>query len=309
VYGTPSYFVQQLFMQNRGDVVLPVSHNALVPLAPQAGGIGLGTFETAAEFKDVRVTAGGKVLLSCDFRSSASGWSGGNQWKLKDGGYQQPDPKAKALSFAGETDWTDYEVSLKTRKLGGSEGFLILVRARGPQEYVVWNLGGWHNEFHGVLSHLGEQDQLLIREPGSIETGRWYDIKLQLRGSRLDCYLDGRHMHQTAIPTRRTPQFFASATRDDRTGEVILKTVNPTPHEVQGAIALRGLRATTAVPTVLTSSKPSDENSFEQPVKVSPAVLPAMNVKPEFEYTFNPSSMTVLRIRGSVAPTRASADH
>src|SRR5690606_21034479 len=53
VYGTPNYYVQQLFSLNRGDVVLPVQiSGAQLPPAPASGGIGLGTYRSSAEYRD-----------------------------------------------------------------------------------------------------------------------------------------------------------------------------------------------------------------------------------------------------------------
>src|SRR5262249_20615061 len=147
-------------------------------------------------------------------------------------------------------------------------GFLVMVRARGPQEYVVWNLGGWHNEFNGVLSHLGEQDTLITRTPATIDTGRWYDLKLELKGTQLECYLDGKLRHRVTVPVRRTPDFFASATRDNATGEVILKVVNPTSQPRAASVRVAGLKSESlmAHPTVLSGSSPGDENSLEEPI-------------------------------------------
>src|SRR5205085_8633071 len=49
-YGTPSYYVQKLFAQNRADVVLPVEvSRAPQPPTPSRGGIGLGTWLTRTE--------------------------------------------------------------------------------------------------------------------------------------------------------------------------------------------------------------------------------------------------------------------
>jgi hypothetical protein len=69
-YGLPSYYVQKMFSENRGDVVLPVQVDS--PLAQVAGKlagmIGVGTWNTEAEFKDIKVTApDGKILLRVRF--------------------------------------------------------------------------------------------------------------------------------------------------------------------------------------------------------------------------------------------------
>ena len=61
-YGTPSYWAQQMFSVNRGDVVLASS--LITPLPPAtensgeieaAGGVGVGTWRTDAEYADVKI--------------------------------------------------------------------------------------------------------------------------------------------------------------------------------------------------------------------------------------------------------------
>ena len=133
VHGTPNYYVQQLFSLNRGDVVLPVTLAGVELPAVPGGRIGLGTNQTAAEFKDVRVTRDDRTLLSSDFANGMPGWSGerGN-WTVKDGAYQQADPKATGMVLAGDASWSDYTLTLKARKLGGSAGVHArIIRAGG----------------------------------------------------------------------------------------------------------------------------------------------------------------------------------
>jgi alpha-L-arabinofuranosidase len=298
VYGTPNYYAQQLFMHNRGDAVLPVSNNSPVPLISPTGRIGLGTFQTAAEFKDVKVTQGGHTLLASDFSHDVHGWSTDSKWSVVDSAYRQADPRKNSWAWAGETSWGDYTLSLKARKLGGSEGFLISVRGSSPEDYISWNLGGWGNHFHGVVSRLGQQDQLLARLPGSIEKDRWYDIKLVLKGTKVACYLDNKLLQRLDIPTRRTPTFFASATQDDAAHELIIKAVNPTGKPAESSIALQGVNAVSpkAQAIVLTSTSPADENSFDQPTNVHPVTEAIDAGAPKFNYTFKPYSLTVLRI-------------
>jgi hypothetical protein len=69
-YGLPGYYVQKLFSEHRGDVVLPTTVEAgMVNEKPPTGCIGVGTWNTAAEFKDIKVTApDGKVLFTSSGR-------------------------------------------------------------------------------------------------------------------------------------------------------------------------------------------------------------------------------------------------
>jgi alpha-L-arabinofuranosidase len=301
VFGTPSYFVQQTFMRNRGDSVLPVSLNAPVVMLPPAGKIGLGTSDTTAEFRDLKVISGGRVLFAPDFAGTSSAWSGGSSWTAREGQYRQDESKGRLVSLAGEEEWSDYTLTLKARRLSGSDTLMIIIRAHSPQEYSAWNLGGWQNAFHGIISHLGGQDQLIARAPGALETGRWYDVKVQLKGTRIDCYLDGRLVQRAIVPVRRTPDFFASAVRENQTGDTILKAVNPTSRAVSARINLAGCKETSLLvsPTILTGSSSADENSFEAPEKIALVSESKQIMPPQFSFGFKPYSLTVLRISKS----------
>jgi alpha-N-arabinofuranosidase len=297
--GTPSYYVQQLFTRNRGDVVLPVSTDAPVREILPAGCIGLGTLQAAAEFKDVRVTRGGETLFASDFAAGVSGWRDDGAWRVQDGAYQQPDPKTTASAFAGESFWTDYTLTLQARKLGGVEGLVITVLNDGAGAWATWSLGGWGNRFFTLQSHYAEQDQFLGRAPGTLEAGRWYDIKIVLQGSHLDCYLDGKLIQSADVLRRRVPALFASATSDEAAGEVILKVVNPGADASETQILLAGpTRVASEVKIItLTSADPGDVNSLEHPLAVAP-VESTLNVSgPRFSCRFPPHSMTVLRIK------------
>ena len=104
------------------------------------------------------------------------------------------------------------------------------------------------------------------------------------------------------LPTEvSATNLFATASRDNRTGDVILKVVNPTAAATETSIRLEGVVAVapTAEATILTSAKPSDENSLREPAKVAPVTSPVRGVAREFRQTFNPYSLTILRLNAA----------
>src|SRR5947209_16524276 len=90
-YGSPSYYAQQMFARNRGDVVLPVEMTAAAaPPVARGGAVGVGTWRTQAEFRDARVTQGGRELLAAGFQDGASGWRRTRgAWRAAGGVYRQ----------------------------------------------------------------------------------------------------------------------------------------------------------------------------------------------------------------------------
>ncbi|MDE3066693.1 MAG: DUF1080 domain-containing protein [Verrucomicrobiota bacterium] len=296
-YGSPSYHVQRMFSNNRGDVTLPIAvDSGEVKEKPASGCIGVGTWNTAAEFKDVKVTApDGKVLFASDFSRNAGGWKllgAGAQWSVQDGVLRQTAQREFIRALAGDNSWTDYTLELKARKLAGREGFLVLFHIRNDQDRNWWNIAGWNNTQDAV-----ELDGTRDGKSGHVETGRWYDIRVQLQGDRIRCWLDGKLIHDIREPRLTTHALYASAAHDSRTGDIILKVVNTASVPVRTEINLRGARDLTGAgrAIVLTSDSPWDENSLAQPTRVSPETETFNFHGDALRRTFPGNSVTVLR--------------
>ncbi len=280
VVRTPNYYVQQLFSLNRGDIVLPtrVEGDPTVPRVA-CGGIGVGTRSAGAEFKEIKVTRNGAILYASEFADSdAEGWHlpNGVRWQVKDGLLRQVDPATSATAFIGDERWADYTVSLKARKLAGNGHLVVIVRNSRQNCRIEWNLGSKGNSRHTLVSWVGQQDQPVAETPGKIEENRWYDLRIELRGRRLDCYIDGQLVHSVDVPLPRYGGIFASATRDVAAGEVILKLVNATPEFQSVRINLEGIDGVKlgARATLLTAEQLTDVNDFDQPDRVVPRPWP-----------------------------------
>jgi len=300
-YGTPSYWVQQLFSLNRGDIVLPTQLTCETrrPQTQLRGAIGLGTWATQAEFKDIQVAHNDQTLYAADFSDGAAGWRVfRGDWKAKEGAYQQTGDGVDFRSVAGDPAWMDYTYSLKARKLGGAEGFLILFRVRDDNNWLWWNLGGWGNVRHAIEKCEGGSKSILGDSiPGHIEAGRWYDIRIEVKGSHIRCFLDGRLIHD--VEDHAPEPMYAVASRVQSTGEIILKVVNLSEVSQDTRIVLEGADkiASQGKAIVLTSNSPEDENSLDQPDKVAPVTLPAKGLGPTFRYVFPCHSLTILRLK------------
>jgi alpha-L-arabinofuranosidase len=301
VYGTPSYYVQKLFGENLGEVILPTELEA-AELAQElpSGGVGLGTWATQAEFRKVDVSVGGNSIYSWKAGNGLGGWRNyGGRWEEHDGALRQAAGGEDRRLTTGDAGWQDYTLKLQARKIGGAEGFLILFRVKDNQNWLWWNLGGWGNTQHAIEKCSDGGKAILGQSvPGKIETGRWYDIRIEVAGQSIRCYLDDQLVHQVQDNTRIRP-LHAVANWAVKPGEVILKVVNVSATEQATQIQLNGVQKVRprGVVTVLTSSSPTDENTLEDPRKVAPATKNIQNVAPEFRHTFPAHSLSVLRIQ------------
>src|SRR5262249_54427659 len=140
--------------------------------AAARGAVGLGTWRTQAEFRDARVTHGGRELLAAEFENGAPGWRPlRGAWQAAGGVYRQAAALEDVRSVAGNSAWADYTFSVKARKTGGAEGFLVMFRVRDDANWTWWNVGGWNNTQHAIERCVDGAKSILGSEvPGRIET-------------------------------------------------------------------------------------------------------------------------------------------
>ena len=302
VFGTVSYYLWKTLAANlpsrtwHTEVAFPDEQNFRLN-----GQIGLGTWDASAEFKDVRVEHAGLTLYASDFAHGTEGWQTGRgqgglgRWSVVDDAFRQT-RTGRGATFYGETNWSDYTLTLKARKLSGSEGFLITV-ARHGDDYYWWNLGGWGNSQHAIEHSLhGVQTPAGEGKPGTLETNRWYDLKVAVSGATIRCYLDGELINTaTAQPA---PRLFAEAGRDDATGETVLQTINVSDQPITADLQINGATVN-LLPDALTELKSTnllDNNTLDQPMKVvpQPGALPA---GARLTHEFPPYSLSIIRLK------------
>jgi alpha-L-arabinofuranosidase len=294
-YGTPSYHVQAMFSRHVADTVCPtkVDCSAVVTQAP-AGGMSVGTWLTQAEYKDIVVSRGDEILFKSDFTKGDNGFRfHGGQWKVEDGLLRQTGGGENVIAAIGDATWGNtYTISLKARKTSGNEGFLVGFRLGQDTEKRWLNLGGWGNTQHG-LEGIGSDRKIA----GKIETGRWYDIRIELNNTQVDCWLN----QEKIFSEKETPlpSLFAVAGKTADGKEIILKAVNVSEQPVASAITISGAGKidSSAIGWVLTSDNMNDENTFERPDNIIPKEFSSSTASASFVHSFPARSVTILRLK------------
>jgi alpha-L-arabinofuranosidase len=157
-----------------------------------------------------------------------------------------------------------------------------------------WNLGGWGNQRHALEIGGGETGGI----KGKIVNNRWYDIRIETAGGRIKCYLDDKLIHDVVPPKMQS--LFASATRDESNGEIIVKVVNgafesqAVDIRIDGAAVANGPAAHAVT---LTSPGAMDENSLDEPTKVSPKPVNVTVDDGRIRHEFPANSFTVIRMK------------
>ena len=117
--------------------------------------------------------------------------SGSGTWYRDNDEIVQSSNNENVRLLFGDVNWQNYEFTLQARKDGGSEGFLILFRANGENFYWC-NFGGWGNTLHAIEKGTSGVRWGVFGSqiPGSIQTGKWYDIRIRCDDNHFQVWLD-----------------------------------------------------------------------------------------------------------------------
>ncbi|MGW1621550.1 alpha-L-arabinofuranosidase C-terminal domain-containing protein [Streptomyces sp. NPDC002172] len=299
-WGSANYEVQKLFMNNVGDQVVPSTATTTPNVSgPITGAVGLSTWNTSAAYDDVKVTdADGNTLLTDDFSGDASQWThtGGGSWAIQDGQYvETSDTAENTMVSAGDTNWHDYDLHVTATKKSGKEGFLVAFGVKDTGNYYWWNIGGWNNTQTAVEQAVDGGKSTLIAKPGSVDTGRVYDVGIKVRGRQVTLYLDGQEWGSFTDDKPAEP-FRQVVTEDRKTGDLIVKVVNAQSAAARTAVDLGGAEVAKKAKVTTLAAAPGAVNT-EASTAVAPVTSTLTGVADTFTYTFPANSITFLRIK------------
>lgn len=295
VMGRSSYHVQKMYAENRPDYNTATEFEQPRSGVQVSGRIGLGGWNTDNEYRELKVTLPDGRVIEADMER---GWTPkGGTWSAADGTLSQEGPGVMRWSiWDSPEEFSDCSISVKARKKSGDEGFILYFGMQGETGYVL-NIGGWGNQTTAFQRMVGaDMPQIPNNIAQQVETGRWYDIRIDIHGDSFTYSLDGKRMLEARIEQSR--QYVVSG-YDETTGEEVIKFVNATEKPFTARIELAGAESVgrTGKAIVLTSGDPSDENSLDNPEKVVPEERVYKGFSDRFTYTFDPWSFTVLRIK------------
>ncbi|MEV6300099.1 alpha-L-arabinofuranosidase C-terminal domain-containing protein [Actinoplanes sp. NPDC051861] len=301
-WGSTSYQVQKLFMNNVGDRVVPTSvTGAVVQPKPITGAIGLSTWRTAAVYDDVKVTRpDGTVLFSDDFSDGdADGWTAvqpRGTWTVTNGAYAQTttnteDTMVKAATI-GESD---YDYTLKATKTAGDEGFLVAFGIQETGQFYWWNLGGWNNTQGAIEKGITSAKEQLLTKPNSVVTGQTYDLRIQVRGTKVTLFLDG--VEWGGFDDNKVSEPFAQVvTEDARSGELIVKVVNAQDKAAVTRVDLGRRKVSRSARMTVITGDPGEQNT-RSAEPILPVTSTVSGIDSAFTREFPANSVTFLRIK------------
>ena len=304
-FGSPSYYAQSTLAKNRGEIALS-SGLKVEPLQPEPepaprGGIGVGTWHTQVEYTDIKVTApDGHALLTVAPTTNLAGWqTTGGRWDGRNNTILPVNGDSESWAMTGDPNWTDYAIQLRARKLAGREGFIVLFHAKDSNNYRWWNIGGWGNTLARFeAAENGDRAAYGEGVPFMVETGRWYDLKLEVTGHRIRGFVDGKLVLETnEAPASAPLPVITSATYTASGHTVFVKVVNPGNDPVDMDIRLRGVgKVEPKGIAIVLAGDPGAVNTVEHPMNIAPKQEAITNASMSFRRTFLPHSFTLLRL-------------
>lgn len=310
-----NYYVQQIFAKNAGTTLLrsDLTGAEMPEDSGLTGKIGVGTWNTGAEFDNVKIVNNdtGEALGEQDFETDTLGdWSriSDGNWSVEDGRLVQSNTSTNTNAYAttgsamyfGDSDWSNYTLTLDAVKTGGAEGFLIPFAVRDKDNNFFWNLGGWNNTVSTLQQVSGgsKSDQIgSTTKPLSIKTGQTYHLKIVVTPENVKCYVDDTlYVDYTPTPVTKSEAYEVVST--DETGDIIIKLVNVTGEARTFAIDLKNAILagdTASVDRVAGDSLQNDNVLGREPV-VTLETSSVSGIKEQFNYTVPAYSVTVLRI-------------
>lgn len=293
VIKTANYYVQQLFARNKGDVSLASEVKLIKEELPRtpSGRVGIGTWHTTIEIDSAAVN--GKKVNPAKW-TALSG-----SFELKEGRYAQTDVETEpAISLSSKTfDDDTITYTLRARKTGGREGFLIVFGRGEDKSNFWWNIAGWGNTQHALQYGTENNVSIVTQTPGRIENNRWYDIKVVLGNGKVKCYLDNQLIHDYDLPRPR-PAITAALAK--ASGEIIVKLVNPTPEVFDSVVQLQGTKNVHAeAKRILLTGDRNAHNSFGNPDAVKP-IVDTTSVGRSFKCTLPAMSVQFIRIKADL---------
>lgn len=168
--------------------------------------------------------------------------------------------------------------------------------------YYWWNLGGFNNTQSLVEKAVGGAKSSVASSTDTIVTGQTYHIKIQVDGRRIVTWLDDRKVNDFVDDSNVVEPLYQVMTRDEDTGDVVLKVVNARAKTVRTDVRL-GARALadTGTVTTMATDQLTDENTFDEPTKVAPVERQVSGLGSNFTYDFPADSITFIRLHQAPA--------
>lgn len=207
--------------------------------------------------------------------------------------YDRNGPKVFMGEYAAQSDKTVSVKNRNTLECALAEAAYMTGMERNAG---VVRMASYAPLFANTEAWQWTPDLIWVNSLNVCETPNYYVQQLFScnRGDEvLPMQLDGIETSDSGVQN-----LYASAAHDDKTGEIILKIVNPGQGKQKARIVLGGAKHISSdAGEIVLSGSPDAENTMDQPKQIRPVESSIKNAGRRFSCTFEPHSLTVLRIK------------
>jgi len=309
VFGRASYYTQKLFAENLPTYNIETSLQSDRASVAYDGRVGIGTWSTAADFRNLKVSDhDGKVIYAADFDGARNEWTDmqGTWTSGSDGVMTQSNGSlTRCITLMNGLAFRDCVIEVEAKKNSGAEGFLLAFGCNDKDwnHYYQFNVGGWNNTaaaFEDV--NTGSGTVISNRKSMRIDTGRWYRLKVVCRNGTVEGYVDDELCCSYDFGRETTGRIAAHAGYDETSGEIVVKVVNAESEPLPLTLNINAANlAPEGTAETMRSATLWDENSFSAPELIAPVKTSVSFEGDKLDYTFEPYSLTVIRLKGNPA--------
>ncbi|MGO4731146.1 alpha-L-arabinofuranosidase C-terminal domain-containing protein [Paenibacillus sp. 2KB_22] len=297
VFGTPNYYVQQMFMRHQGDHLVRVSAEGFdEPKQPAfnpeklEGKLLVGANLNDCEYREIRIVnheTGEERLLSDMVEVSESQEDRLHSTQL-----------GRKIEV-GETNWRNYSFHTKATKKNGIRGFIMYFGHQDESNYTMWEVGSFTNTESMIHAMSSGTRSCLTQSMLSIEQDVEYDLEVRIEGRTISTFIDGKQMNTVEHIVPVIEPLYCSASIEEVTGDIIVKVVNVQDTHVEAQLQFNDINPEHQSFDIyeLSGYALDAVNSFEEPENIKPSHREAKLSGPTLNHTFPKHSFTLFRIK------------
>lgn len=278
-FGTPSYWVQQLFPTHIGNRLVKSELQWSIPQKEEENmmpiSVGVATWKTQASYRNAQLLVESVSVPLPDMKS----WKAGNSkpeyqgnWSADGGTLRQTSNAEESMRVSPQTFTAKrYTYKVQAKKDGGAEAFMIVFNYVDEKNFDWLNLGGWGNSRTSVETTMsGSRNTLDGAHSDHYDTDKWYDIQLDVDGEDITASVDGKQVYKGKKKSSLLHGVYANTTLDEKTRTLYTKIVNLCDTGTKGSIDLSGGTAAEAEMVRLAGMSGDDENTMQYPDNIVP---------------------------------------
>lgn len=269
-YGTANYYVQKLFMNHQGDdrielEMTGIDDSVTIQDDPK-GGFGLRIEpDTVVRYSQIMIE---DIQNGTIWKDSEVYFVGDNVEQ-----YISADPDARVVTediLLHTVESDHYIITVKGEMLYGRRGFMLQYGNRDEKNRYQWEIGGWQNMDSALTQDIAGRNSCLTQSSFTVAADREYELKLEIEGRHLRAYIDGELIHEIHHAPVKIEPLYTAASIDRQSGDAIVKLVNVQKRPIDTVLHMEGIEQAKGIAYIMSGFALEDENSFAEPLKVSP---------------------------------------